>query len=461
MRTLKLKGIFKMLITIVLLALFIVIPCEAKENIELIKVGLISVYQNVEAVKLSSVSGIMVGYYTTQGFDKIGTLPANSIKVKKAKGKYSDLGMTFTTYQEAKDAANSQNAVVAYVQKDTYKLYKKGSSNTADISKMYVVLDEAGKEIFLFNKLNSYESALVFRGGDGLTTVGSSKKYRGAIGIVGERNITPYNVIPFEEYLYGVVPAEMQSEWPMESLKAQAVASRSLAAYQCEKNSSKEYHIGDTTSTQVYGGYSKEDERTNEAVDATAGEVVLYQGKVVEAFYHSTSGGTTENAKYVWGSTIPYTTGTEDTYETEPERAPWTKKVRFSDIQKCLSAQGVNIGSVTAVKIVSRTNSGRVEKLTIQGTRGSHTLTKEKIRFFFSSANCGSLPSRLFSFNKSIHTNGISGLKAETVTGDFTIYGKGNGHGVGMSQSGAKGMAKAGFSYKDILNHYFNGITIE
>ena len=192
----------------------------------------------------------------------------------------------------------------------------------------------------------------------------------------------------------------------------------------------------------------------------------------------------------------------------------------MNEVESCLLNQGVNIGQPQGIQIVSRTPSGRVQEMKIIGSNGNHTVTLEKVRTFFSSTSGGSLKSRLFSFTGELtgstggnsessqlvsvvsgngitqvplnnlvasngtttttvgssvvvqsstgleilsatgSSNGNGNLQGETIWGDFTVYGKGFGHGVGMSQSGAKGMAKAGFDYVSILKYYYTGVTV-
>lgn len=490
----------------------------------IIKVGLISVYNNTSSISLSSDEPMMIGYYDEGGFTKLGSLPSEKINIAKASDTYYDMGGIYTTYQDAFNEATIQGGIPVLIEEGLYAIYSKEPNGNAleTSTERYVVTDPSGNEILIFNKTSK---ALVFRGYDRetglcLTRVGSSKKYRGAIGIGGSTGITPYNILGIEEYLYGVVPGEMSASWPQEALKAQAVAARSIAIYQYNRYASYGYNVVDTTATQVYGGYNKEDSRTNAAVDATKGETIKYNGKVAEALYFSTSGGVTESAVNVWGNDIPYLVSVSDSYETEPAQPAWSRNITMTEVESCLASQGVNIGQVQGVQIVSRTPSGRVQEMKIIGSSGNHTVTLEKVRTFFSSTNGGSLKSRLFSFtgeltgneggsseasqtvsvlsangtaqleinnliasngktttalgssvvaqsSTSIETlsstgsnSGSDSLQNEIIWGDFTVYGKGFGHGVGMSQSGAKGMAKAGFDYISILKHYYTGITV-
>ncbi len=494
-------------------------------EVSTIKVGLESIYKNAASIVLASDTNIEIGYYDNYGFTPIGLLDASNITISKASSQYYDIGGFYPTYGEAAKTAKEVAGIPVYIDQGLFAVYTispVGNSVSAS-STRYVAKDNSGQEILVFNQVTK---PIVFRGYDNasglpLTTVGGSKKYRGAIGIAGTTGITPYNILDMEEYLYGVVPCEMPASWPQEALKAQAVAARSIAIYQYNRFVSSGYNVVDTVTTQAYGGYQKEDSRTTQAVNATKGETIRYNGKVAEALYFSTSGGYTESAVNVWGNPIGYLVGVEDRYETEPAQPAWTRTITLSEIDRCLANKGVSIGSAQGVQIVSRTPSGRVQEMRILGTVGTYELKLENIRTFFSGTNGGSLKSRLFNLagsgsadlggsgvtsnrvtvvsatgvadvalDEAIVTNGqitepilgeVATIQSATTTeqitltnnnpsngntsgeivyGDVTINGKGFGHGVGMSQSGARGMAKAGFTYREILQHYYTGITV-
>lgn len=512
--------------------LFLIISCcyvgtLFAKDYTTIKVGLESLYSNAKEIKISGQAFLAIGYYEEEsGFSSIGVLDSHNVIIEKAKGQYIDTGGIYTSYSEAKEKADTLLGIPVYIQEGLFAVYQeadKGNSQTSNpvtLNQGYTVKDTSGKIIFIFNKA---EKEIVFQGFDStiglhLTTVGNSQKYRGAIGIAGTSGITPYNILSIEEYLYGVVPCEMIVSWPKEALKAQAVAARSIAHYQYNRYKSRGYNVIDTTAVQAYRGFSSEDIRSNRAVDETRGQTIQYQGKVAEALYFSTSGGTTESASNLWGNVVPYLIGVDDFYETEPTQLPWTREITLEGLDNCLKKNNVKIGKAQGVQILTRTSSGRVGEMSILGTEGSYSLKGEKIRNFFISAG-GALKSTLFTLDSSITsapeqapksqvtvlsangratqslseltiTNGTSLAKinkecvvqgangkielqdissngsnnvpsGETVWGDFTIHGKGFGHGVGMSQSGAKCMAQVGFDYIQILSHYYTGITVK
>lgn len=333
-----------------------------------------------------------------------------------------------------------------------------------------------------------------------------TRSYRGIIeiGRYGKSGVTAINVIDMEEYLYGVVPSEMYSSWPKEALKAQAVAARSYAYYNAfvaRKYPKEKYMICDTVISQAYKGFSSEAASCNQAVNETAGKVIYYAGTVIPAVFFSTSGGHTEDSQNVWGGTVAYLKGVPDLYENEPAALPWTVTLSSNQIKDKLSAKGIDIGNILDIKIDSYSPSGRAMTMTLQGETGEYKLVKEtisswmglksrkfilvrptdKAKTSFSGVNSagknsGSLNGAYVAtgaqgtveLNTSkeqiiaISDNNINSIALVQGKPDTYIFiGQGYGHGVGMSQSGAKGMAKKGYSYKQILEYYYTSVEIK
>lgn len=134
-----------------------------------------------------------------------------------------------------------------------------------------------------------------------------NKWYRGELIVYNyNKRLTVINRLPIELYLLGVVPAEMPTSWNIEAHKAQAIAARSYAVANLNKRGSKGYDLVDTPLDQAYGGASAENKKTNQAVVDTKGVVITYKGKVVPAYYHSSSGGKTQNSGAAWAKNVPY-----------------------------------------------------------------------------------------------------------------------------------------------------------
>lgn len=251
--------------------------------------------------------------------------------------------------------------------------------------------------------------------------------YRGNLRVIFRNsNLLIINILPLEEYLYGVVPAEVPYHWPKEALKAQAVIARTFALKSIENSAGKDYDLDNSQNSQVYRGRSGEYNTTNEAVDITRGEVVLYNGSLANVYFHSTCGGHTESPENVWNvKPLPYLTGVECKYCSESPWANWERTVRREEWDKLIGVGEVNI---------EYDSSGRILKL--NGVNGTTV------------RNVFNLPSTL-----------IVGIEVREK--EVLIKGKGLGHGVGVCQWGMKKMAEDGFSYKDIILYYLPGVTID
>jgi stage II sporulation protein D len=274
----------------------------------------------------------------------------------------------------------------------------------------------------------------------------NGRRYRGKLKIekgVGN-GVSVINVVPLEEYLRSVVPMEMPPGWPAEALKAQAVVSRTYAVYQIEQNRNREYDICATRFSQVYGGMAAEAENTNQAIFETKGKVLTYRGSPVLAYFHSNSGGITEDARSVWMADIPYLRAVRDNYSIDAPNTFWTLFLRFDDIQKALNRNGIHTGPIKSLEPHEISHSGRVNKVRIFHSGGKKIISGHTFRIYLDPSL---LKSTLFTM-----TEVWNGIRFE---------GKGNGHGVGMSQWGACEMAKAGYPWRDILLHYYQGVKIQ
>ncbi len=325
----------------------------------------------------------------------------------------------------------------------------------------------------------------------------NGKKYRGSALLtnISEGSMYILNLVSTEEYLYGVVPNEVPSSWDEDALKAQAVCARGFVVSNFNKHSSYGFNVCATTNCQVYGGMANECASTNKAVDDTYGEVVMYEGKPIESLFFSSSGGHTANVKNVWGSSISYLSGVEDPYE--PENSPrhsWSATLSLLEIENALKTSNINVGTVKNLNAKSD-ETGRVYELTITGTNGTHTLTRTSTNSPFVSygvisqkfsvipvtdggrelyALTGTKKSKLSGYNAVDGNKKVTAVADEfyiqnaygpqkytggTLSG-YTFNGGGWGHGVGMSQYGAMGMANAGFVYEEILAHYYPGTEL-
>ncbi|MCL1924207.1 MAG: SpoIID/LytB domain-containing protein, partial [Defluviitaleaceae bacterium] len=227
------------------------------------------------------------------------------------------------------------------------------------------------------------------------------RRYRGIIEIGRQRpghGITPVNIVNFEDYLKSVVPSEMPASWHMQALMSQAVAARTFAMYRRGSHNHLGYELCDTVFSQVYNGIGFEHPRTTEAVLATRGRIITFNGAPILAVYSSSTGGFTESSEYVWLEAVPYLRAVPDLYETGG--LIWDRAFTREQIQQATPV-AANIGQITAIGINGRTPGGRVLALNIYGEYGTHTIMREQIRSFFAPIG-GSLPGRMFQFDNPI-----------------------------------------------------------
>ncbi len=343
---------------------------------------------------------------------------------------------------------------------------------------------------------------------DALITISGSAKgtYRGGFEFSNKEDnrMTVVNIVPTESYLYSVVCREMSPSWPVEALKAQAVCARNFALGRINYHKKYGFDVCRTVCCQAYSSTADQSESVHTAVDETRGELLFYEDDLVQAVYSSSMGSSTENVKNVWGSSFPYLVSVENPYEDTENiyNGKWTKTLSTQRATEIMTNAGYNIGDVISITAIEYSDAGRVLKLKVQGTGGEHIFERERCRTIFSEATYSqkytvskggttSYPVvkvvtgsgvtnktlttvSVLSDKKSISavsgkfaaTNGNSKKTYTTHKSDvdpntYVFTGEGWGHGVGMSQYGAKGMAEAGFDYEEILTHYYTGTHIE
>ncbi|WP_294159359.1 SpoIID/LytB domain-containing protein [uncultured Selenomonas sp.] len=275
----------------------------------------------------------------------------------------------------------------------------------------------------------------------------NGKAYRGALRTdLDGLAMNVINIVRTEDYLQGVVPQEMPSAWPRAAVEAQAVAARTFALQGRGRHSADGYDLCATTHCQSYGGIAAEDPGSTTAIAATYGEVLTYKGQLISAVFHTDSGGSTDSSRAIWGTDIAYL---QPAKELQTKTQPWKRSWNTTAFVATLSHKK-NIGTLKKIQLTpltigksakDRSASGRVMAATFLGTKGTLTLSGNELRSLFH------LPSTLFD------------LKLD---GDVVICtGYGAGHGLGLSQWGAKAFAEAGKDYKAILAHYYKGTTLK
>jgi stage II sporulation protein D len=271
--------------------------------------------------------------------------------------------------------------------------------------------------------------------------------YRGrAIVMPTGSSLTALNYVDLEQYLYSVLGGEMNGNWHPEALKAQAVAARSYALYRRQRFGNAVSDLCDSAKCQVYRGVQDESAGTQRAVNATAGQVLTHKGQIIEALFHSSSGGHTENVEDVWRSApIPYLRAVPDADQSAPV-FQWTRTLSQTELTTLVP----NIGSIVNIVPVasSRTQGGRFRQMQVIGDRGSRVVEGARFRDAFN----------LRSSKFVIAADSTQGDKQATKQKptSFTLTGFGFGHGLGMSQYGALGLAQKGWNYQQIVLHYFS-----
>jgi stage II sporulation protein D len=311
--------------------------------------------------------------------------------------------------------------------------------------------------------------SIVARPNDDAFVTVNGKRYRGEFAVLPmDSGPAVVNRLGIEDYLRGVVPVEMgkRPDGDSSALRAQAVASRSYA-YVRARDGAGAFDIRATTADQVYGGLEVENDASDAAIDATRGLVLRYQGRVVDAPFHSTCGGTTAEPSEVWRTAdAPYLRkvsdriGATDRYYCQSApRYRWSRTLSGSQINAALeqylrayaTVPGGKPGTARVIGVRSRTPSGRVGIIDIETDRGMFPLRGNDMRYVLRQPGGEILASTYFSVEPEYRDGLVSRV---------TFRGQGNGHGVGMCQWGAIGRARAGQSFRTILGTYYPGTTV-
>lgn len=322
------------------------------------------------------------------------------------------------------------------------------------------------------------------------------RQYRG--GALFKRfygsDLTVVNYLGMQEYLYGVLPKEMAKDWPLEALKAQAVAARNFAIANYGKYAHIGFNLCNTSASQVYGGYDFEGPVSNRAVDETEGRVLTWNGQIVSAFYHSSSGGYTESSENVWSLELPYIKGIRDDFSTTAPYAQWKIDYSKGMVVRTLRTAGYDVGDSIDLSILSWSENNHVIDLLVESEKPDVVISKNAIRTVF---GYNTLRSTLFDIKKdndlykldvnlttervpakglavmgidgkiertdseTCHIMGAEAQRENRMPQTFVFEGGGWGHGLGMSQWGAKKMAEEGYDYRQILSFYYKDTIVE
>ena len=502
-------------------------------------------------------SGYTFGYYdSAREFHPVGETDETAITMLKdwtmylADGKYYDeapigssevigcyhirLGEEYASFEDAQLAADEYpDAFPAYHSGSWYvcvgsytsavaaetALYERGLDGiamTASSSCVTVVVTGTTRIIFQFDYGTSASLAVKPRmdeSGEKTQTWFRNYKYYGAFQYtrLTGGDMTVVNVVDIDDYIKGVVPYEMNTLWPAEALKAQAICARTYAAARIDGHASYGFDLCRTVCCQAYYGTNSAGEGSDSAVDETSGEYICYNGELCQVFYFSSDGGATENCENVFNEAIPYLRGVYDPYEefVDTGRKNWTYTYSADEITSILQMKGYKCADIVSIT-PTYTEMGNIYSLKFTDANGknwtfskynassilySPTYDKYTYSMHFTIAGEGQPDSTVLYANTStdvlenlgevyaIGSGGtvsklyggstlsvITGTGVEeisivgsgaAITADrYVVTGSGWGHNVGLSQYGAKAMAELGYTYKDILEFYFTGVTV-
>ena len=306
---------------------------------------------------------------------------------------------------------------------------------------------------------------LILKNGDKRGIWFENKRYAGELRIsLNDKKLNIINHLKLEKYLKSVVGSEMPKEFPLAALQAQAIAARTYALKLLDKN--KLFDLQSTQDSQVYLGLESETSKINRAVKSTNSLALFYRNKLINSVFHSSSGGRTENSGQVWKYQFPYLKSVVD-YDQNSTKYRW--KSEFTSVE--LKKKFPKLGGINSIQIIDKSNTGRALKIRIQGNNENKIIsgkelrkrlkllsTKFEVYLRFNQIN----QDKKYNFADNIvDESSLRALPPIPVNHFLVVEGYGAGHGVGMSQWGAKSMAERGANFSEILKHYYTGVQIK
>jgi stage II sporulation protein D len=292
------------------------------------------------------------------------------------------------------------------------------------------------------NGILAEASSVRFRAGETDHGTGDEPIRTGNTGVRGDvvalalhGRLLLVNVLPLEDYVVAVLGGEMPPSFPLEALRAQAVAARTYALNKKLETLDEPYHLGSSVLAQVYGGLERENPTTREATVSTRGEVLTFDLAPIEAYFHSSCGGQTETGLAALQRDLPYLQSVPCPCGRHPA-TQWTTTLSAQELEAALGREARG-----EVKVLAKTSTGRVRRLQV----GSRTLDGVEFRQRLGYERVRSL---LFE----VSVDGKGGVR---------LVGRGFGHGAGLCQWGAKLMADSGKNYREILLHYYPGTELQ
>jgi len=289
------------------------------------------------------------------------------------------------------------------------------------------------------------QSRLYLRPQDSGSIEVNGRRYPGDLEIIrGRGSAVLVNHVGLEDYVKGIAVREISHYWPFEALLAHAIVFRTYALYAVQQNAKRDYDVTGDVYSQVYGGAAAERYRISDACDQTSGDVLTCGGRIFPAYYHSTCGGHTQNASILWNIDIPALSGVDCVYCKGSPHFSWNAAIPVAEAVGKLSAAGIMADGITAIETSDIDQSGRVVKLALRTARGGFVEIAGK------------------DFRQILGNDIVKSTNFDVVLRGRMIEfsGRGWGHGVGLCQWGAYFMAKAGYSFSDILAYYYPGSEV-
>ncbi len=342
------------------------------------------------------------------------------------------------------------------------------------IKSIDIVYSNGNAKYSINNNLNSWLELpknfnLIIKNNDKRGIWHANRRYAGELRVsLNEQKLQIINYLKLEKYLKSVVGSEMPKEFPLAALQAQAIAARTYALKLLGKH--ELFDIHSTQASQVYLGLEAETETTNRAVKSTNSLAIFHGNKLIEAVFHSSSGGRTENSGQVWKYQLPYLRSVVD-YDQNSTKYRWSKKIKSSELDKIF----YDLGGLNSIQIIKKSNSDRVLTARVHGPSGNKTISGKSLRkklkllsnkfevdFKFNQIKQDEQLKKKNNYNNKNNFN-LAPYPLPIIANDYFLFvkGYGAGHGVGMSQWGAKAMAEKGASFRKILKHYYTGVQIK
>lgn len=377
-------------------------------------------------LSLAMLGGLLAGVPIAQASESIRVLLASDVMRLEVRGEGG-----FTVTGMSKKERSAPSVLRIEMRKGTLRV------NETRVSGERLLLTPRGPDLKLW-----------LPGPNGALPVPDDKsalRISGAVQLVKKgKGLLVINHVDLEEYVKGVVPAEVNSAWHPEMLKAQAVAARTYALYQHRLSASRDYDVAASIQDQVYRGRHGVDDRVEQAVESTRGLVVTHEGAPIYAAFSSTAAGITEDAMVVWSKDLPYLKGVECPFDIESPYYQWKASFTIDTLERNLRNQGFPLGHIATLTPLTYSRAGRVATLRILHSKGELIVRGEELR---KAVGYTVVPSTQFSI--------------ESVGRDIVLSGYGAGHAVGLCQWGAKELAELGYSFSTILRYYYPGTDLQ